>query len=372
MKASWITLLLSSATLLAGCFADSASDPTNETNLLAEGEAVYRTPLEDGNSFACATCHALSEPAADGFLRPGHPIGDAFFRSSYKNGQTTDLREAVNTCVTEWMNGNAWTAGDERWQALSAFLEAQAPNQTADPITIEIVDPPADLTGGDIPRGQDFFNGACAVCHGQNADGTLRGPPLKGGRELSPELIAGRVRRSGRTDSNTYNGLTGGIMPFWGANRISDDELLDVISYVNMISRETTNPDPDPDPDPDPNPNPGDCTSDHPKVGQVAQLRNFSHDIGGQAIIVDDCTIRIENFTFDGAGINVQLYGATGGDYDNGFSMSGDLRRAGGYNGETLTFTLPEGRTLDDVDGVSVWCVPVGVSFGDGLFTPQG
>jgi hypothetical protein len=35
-----------------------------------------------------------------------------------------------------------------------------------------------------------------------------------------------------------------------------------------------------------------------------------------------------------------------------------------------MWITLPSGRSLDEVDGLSVWCVPVGVSFGDGLFSP--
>jgi hypothetical protein len=30
--------------------------------------------------------------------------------------------------------------------------------------------------------------------------------------------------------------------------------------------------------------------------------------------------------------------------------------------------TLPEGRTLDELDGISIWCVAVGVDFGSGRF----
>jgi len=45
-----------------------------------------------------------------------------------------------------------------------------------------------------------------------------------------------------------------------------------------------------------------------------------------------------------------------------------DIRRSTPYAGETITARLPGSMTLDDLDGVSVWCVPAGVSFGDGLF----
>jgi hypothetical protein len=87
--------------------------------------------------------------------------------------------------------------------------------------------------------------------------------------------------------------------------------------------------------------------------------------------MVDDCTIRIDGFGFDGNGVNVQLYGATGGAYASGFSLSDNLVNfPTGYANETVWLTLPTGQTLGDVDGLSVWCVPVGVSFGDGLFGP--
>ena len=85
--------------------------------------------------------------------------------------------------------------------------------------------------------------------------------------------------------------------------------------------------------------------------------------------IIDDCTIELREFTYDGAGIDVRLYGGLGGNYDAGFGMGDDLVNPNGYDGVTLYFTLPEGLTMDDLDGVSVWCVDVGVDFGSGTFT---
>jgi hypothetical protein len=73
-----------------------------------DGRTVYAEPQADGNTFACATCHALHEPAPDGFIRPGHPIGDAARRPSYKNGRVATLLDAVNTCLVEWMGTSPW------------------------------------------------------------------------------------------------------------------------------------------------------------------------------------------------------------------------------------------------------------------------
>ena len=71
----------------------------------------------------------------------------------------------------------------------------------------------------------------------------------------------------------------------------------------------------------------------------------------------------------NGNGIDIRIYAGLDGDYTAGFAISDNLYNFPvGYEDTTLTLTLPEDRTLDDVDGVSVWCVTVGVSFGDGIF----
>ncbi len=63
-------------------------------------------------------------------------------------------------------------------------------------------------------------------------------------------------------------------------------------------------------------------------------------------------------------------YGGVDGDYDNGFAMTEDLLLPGGYGGVSLEAVGPEGLTLDSLDGISVWCVDVGVDFGSGAFAP--
>jgi len=349
----------------------SGSDDGGPGPYGSEGERVYSEPLADGNTFACATCHAIEEPAPDGLTRPGHPIGDATRRPSYKNGRVTELLEAVNTCVTDWMNASAFTDGDTRWLALRDYLESTAPEGEADPIEIRIVEPPADLSGGDPDEGRRIFDSSCAVCHGEGAVGTERAPPLVGA-DLEAAYVARRVRTSG--DSPVYEGLTGGIMPFWGTDRLPDEDLRHVVAFAVEVSAPVMGdggmPPSDggmPPSDAGAGPDSG-CGSSHPSVGHVAELSTDFHGVMGTATIVDDCTIVIEDFHYDGTGIDVRIYGGLGGDYDSGFAISDDLIRSGGYSGETLRLTLPSDRTLDDLDGVSVWCVAVGVSFGDGMF----
>ena len=339
------------ALLFAGCAA-AAVDP---------GLVVYSQPLSDGNTFACATCHALSEPAEDGLRRPGHPIGDATRRPSYKNGQLATFIEAANLCATEWMGASPFVSDDPRFLDLVAFLDRDAP-ESAPALSYDIVEP-ASAFAGVSAAGQALFNSSCTVCHGNNAAGTIRAPSLAF-TELAPDYVARRIRTSGNATSPTYGGLTGGRMPFWSAQRLSDTEVADLVAFLGELQSGTLSGTGGTIGEL------GDCPSTHPSVGAVAQLTPKFHGVSGTATVINDCSIQIRNFAFDGSGIDVRIYGARGGDYGSGFSMSQDLVRPGDpYADVTLNLQLPSGTTLDDVEGISVWCVPVGVSFGDGLFS---
>ncbi len=113
--------------------------------------------------------------------------------------------------------------------------------------------------------------------------------------------------------------------------------------------------------------NTGGCLSEHPRVGHSLQLSTKSHGVKGSATIIDDCTIAIEGFSFDGGGVDVRFYGGLGGNYEAGFAMTENLVGTV-FNNQSLNITLPAERTLDDLDGLSVWCYDFTVSFGDGLF----
>jgi len=121
---------------------------------------------------------------------------------------------------------------------------------------------------------------------------------------------------------------------------------------------------------PDPAPPQTDCGDDDPRVGQSGEFNNHVHGIAGTARIVDNCTIVVDDFYYDGIGIDVRFIGVVDGDFMNGTILTDDIRRVGGYKGETFTITLPEGVTLDDVPVLSVNCVGscVNFSFGEAVF----
>lgn len=106
------------------------------------------------------------------------------------------------------------------------------------------------------------------------------------------------------------------------------------------------------------------------RVGQVATLTTHAHGVRGTVEVVDARTLVVRDFWFDGDGLSVFFYLGRAGTYAGGRAVGADLLRAKPYEGETITLALPADVTVDDFDGISVWCVPAGANFGDGLFAP--
>jgi hypothetical protein len=96
----------------------------------------------------------------------------------------------------------------------------------------------------------------------------------------------------------------------------------------------------------------------------------LQHGVRGTVTIVDDRTIRLSNFYYDGGGPRVYVY--LGAENSNAAFTSGRVigpllqRRL--YVNETLELQLPEGQTLDGFKAVSIWCDEFRVNFGSGSF----
>lgn len=113
------------------------------------------------------------------------------------------------------------------------------------------------------------------------------------------------------------------------------------------------------------------CPKTHPMVGYTGFFQTKAHNVSGKATIVDDCTIRISEFDYDGGGPAVYFYAATDHQYDSqdAFAISQDISGPEYENAE-FVLTLPDNKTLDDFNTLSVWCVEFGVDFGSLEFTP--
>ena len=117
--------------------------------------------------------------------------------------------------------------------------------------------------------------------------------------------------------------------------------------------------------------NDGRCAKTHRKIGHSGSFSTLAHNVSGTATIIDNCTIEITNFTYDGGGPKVYFYGAIDHNYssDAAFQLGSELQGKI-YENESLTITLPNGKTLDDLTGLSVWCADFNADFGSMVFTP--
>jgi hypothetical protein len=109
------------------------------------------------------------------------------------------------------------------------------------------------------------------------------------------------------------------------------------------------------------------CTKLSPKIGQTATLSTRAHGVTGKAQVIDDCTIEITGFNYDGGGLpDVFFYGAKAANYATGFAIGTNFFGKSQAN-TTIKLTLKD-KEIDNLDGISLWCIRAGVSFGDGLF----
>jgi mono/diheme cytochrome c family protein len=379
---------------LWGCTRETPSTPPPAPDQ-ALGQRLFEQPLEDGNSFSCATCHALAEPSADGVRRPGHAVGDSTRRPRWKNGKAPTFLAAVNSCLEEWMVAPPWKASDGSFVALRDYLDAQAPAGRAPELKFEIVPPPAELSGGDVARGRATFARTCVVCHGAGGTGTDRGPKVA--RSARAEsYLAQRIRNSGSKKSAVYGELTGGVMPFWAKDRLTDDEVRDLVAFMKDGAPADAGTPPPPEPDAgvpadaqamadtgtppvprdagrdagaDAVPPVSGCGKANPRVGWVADLgiNTGEGQVSGFVTMIDDCTLELTSFSYDGEGIEVRVFGSKVKTFRPGFTIGPDIvgKR---FNKATWRATLPAGKTLDDLDWVSIWCVKARADFGSGPF----
>ncbi|MFI4882538.1 MAG: DM13 domain-containing protein [Phycisphaerales bacterium JB064] len=105
-----------------------------------------------------------------------------------------------------------------------------------------------------------------------------------------------------------------------------------------------------------------------PAAGWTAELSTLSHGVRGTVIVVDEDTIRIDDFFFDGRGLDVRVYlGVDEDSFRSGIAVGPQLLGMP-FAGGSLTIDLPAGETIDGWHAVSIWCVDVPVSFGQGTF----
>ena len=107
----------------------------------------------------------------------------------------------------------------------------------------------------------------------------------------------------------------------------------------------------------------------YPRAGYQAELSTLFHAVSGTATIVDEDTLLVEHFYYDGPAPAVYFYLGTEDDsaaFAAGIPIGPQLTID--YVDETLVLDLPDPQTFDGYNAISVWCEDVSVNFGSSTF----
>ena len=89
-----------------------------------------------------------------------------------------------------------------------------------------------------VPNGQTLFQGTCAACHGQNAEGvTGLGPDMHDNAFIKSKSKADMILffAAGRSTTDPEN-TTGIAMPAKGGNSsLTNEELTDIVDYLRTL-----------------------------------------------------------------------------------------------------------------------------------------
>jgi len=112
----------------------------------------------------------------------------------------------------------------------------------------------------------------------------------------------------------------------------------------------------------------GECSAEHPFVGRSAELSSLAHGVSGTVTVLNDCELEVTNFNYDGGGPSVYFYAAVDREYSSNSFIIGQQLNGKRWVNDTLRLPIPEGKSLDDFNSLSVWCYDFNANFGDVFF----
>lgn len=216
------------------------------------GRALVHDPDFSGsefNVFACTTCHTTTA-ADDGAV--ASTLFGVVDRESWWGGSKASLSEAVDFCYVYFMRGfPGLDRASDDGRALYEYLlslSSGAALPTRPMTVVEAVYDPGDRGDrgepgdrpaivGDAAAGAEVYERACAVCHGEKSTGIGRlGSNVAVIPEASEEFardnnVPLRLVLAEKVRHGQFFGV-GGNMPLYPLERMSDEELADLLEYL--------------------------------------------------------------------------------------------------------------------------------------------
>ncbi|MFH1566465.1 MAG: c-type cytochrome [Gemmatimonadota bacterium] len=215
-----------------------------------EGRLLFHSPALSGNGLACTNCHADFDEVRrnDGLIRAGHSLENAASRQTFWGQELDspdrypDISSAAVVCVETYLQRPDKLTAQQKL-SLETYLRAIDRQPVVLPLAYA---PAADLTGeyagfggGDKRRGRELFYAACHVCHPNGNSGLA--PAIPRGKE--PAFYARKVREGNGLgavlsglDPNAYDRRSGLHMPFFGADRLSNGDIRDIVAYLMALA----------------------------------------------------------------------------------------------------------------------------------------
>lgn len=233
------------AALLLSSLAPTAAQ-MKMTGNPAAGLRLFFSAALGANGLSCAHCHANYDEKRrpDGRIRPGHSLYNAAGRETWWGADPEgfdaypNIGAAAVVCVERFMRSPEKLTAQQMLD-LDAYLSSLTPRPDLDPLVVHAA---ADKTGqyggfenGDKERGRTLFYAACHTCHPNGNAGIAPAIP----RAKAPAFYARKVREGdglgavlSGVDPNAYDPSAGLFMPFFGADRLDDGQLRDIIAYL--------------------------------------------------------------------------------------------------------------------------------------------
>lgn len=187
-----------------------------------------------GNGLSCSNCHLDG-----GRLAHSAPLWAAWVKyPAYrnKNKMVNTMEERIQGCFTYSMNGTPPAADSRELKAIMSYaywLAKGAPTGVDLPGRgYPALDAPKQQP--DYQRGQQVYIENCAMCHGENGEGTrvdgkYAFPPLWGNDSFNWGAGMHRI--------NTAAAFIRANMPFGKAGSLSNQQAWDVALYINSHER---------------------------------------------------------------------------------------------------------------------------------------
>jgi thiosulfate dehydrogenase len=226
--------LLLAALLAAGC-TETAKDYGK--SLFSQASV---SPAKS-NVFSCSTCHDVT--ATPTKVRNGYTMFDVVNRPNWWGGFETTLIDAINVCVTNFMEegGKPLDATSDEARGIFAYLQSLSPDATSPALALTVTKNIVDIPSGDPMMGEQVWKSACAGCHGDPHTGNGR---LGSNVSLVPDdsiqahgtdpktgarpVVIEKVRHG-----KFYN--VGGVMALFSLEALSDAQLGQILGYLEQF-----------------------------------------------------------------------------------------------------------------------------------------